>query len=317
MASCLLEWGQEPSADYRNGAVAIGNFDGVHRGHASLLNELREQARRIGGPPIVVTFDPHPLQLLQPAKFQPVLTTMKKRVELLEQLGFERVLILHTTPNLLQVPAVDFFQTLVGKQLAARAMVEGTNFGFGHNREGTILLLRSLCQNAGIHLSVVPPYSTADGVPVSSSRVRQALERGAVREAAELLGHSYQIQGRVVLGKQRGQGLGFPTANLEQITTIVPKDGVYAVWAHANQTIWPAAANVGPNPTFGEGARKIEVHLIGFEGNLYGRTIAVDFYERLRDTRPFSGPAQLIEQLRLDIKDAQRSLGAAKKEISP
>lgn len=312
MASCLLEWGQEPSADYRNGAVAIGNFDGVHRGHASLLNELREQARRIDGPPIVVTFDPHPLQLLQPAKFQPVLTTMKKRVELLEQLGFERVLIIHTTPNLLQVPAVDFFQTLVGKQLAARAMVEGTNFGFGHNREGTIDLLRSLCQNAGIQLSVVPPYSTADGIPISSSRVRQALERGAVREAADLLGHSYQIQGQVVLGKQRGQGLGFPTANFEQVTTIVPKDGVYAVWAHANQTIWPAAANVGPNPTFGEGARKIEVHLIGFEGNLYGRTIAVNFYERLRDTRPFSGPAQLIEQLRLDVDNAQRFLSAAK-----
>jgi riboflavin kinase/FMN adenylyltransferase len=141
---------------------------------------------------------------------------------------------------------------------------------------------------------------------VSSSRVREALVRGAVREAAELLGRPHRLHGQVGTGQRRGQQLGFPTANLERVETLVPGDGVYAVRVFWQGSAWPGAANIGPNPTFGEQDRKVEVHLIGFEGSLYGQRLAVDFLDRLRDTRPFSGPTELAAQLKKDVEQARR-----------
>src|SRR5262249_28734468 len=159
------------------------------------------------------------------------------------------VLILRTTPELLQLTATEFFEQVIRTRLAARALVEGVNFGFGRNREGNVQTLSGLCQQAGISLTVVPPLEV-DGQPVSSSRVRAALQRGAVREAAELLGRPYRLRGRVERGQQRGRSLGFPTANLGQVETLVPADGVYAVRVPWQGVLWPGAANIGPNPTF-------------------------------------------------------------------
>ena len=143
-------------------------------------------------------------------------------------------------------------------------------------------------------------------MPISSSRVRTALEQGNVREAAKLLGRFYRLRGRVAAGSRRGQQLGFPTANLKDIETLVPRDGVYAVQVSHGKEHWAGAANIGPNPTFGEQARKVEVHVIGFEGDLYGQSLAVDFVERLRDTRAFAGVDRLVEQLKLDVAQAQK-----------
>jgi riboflavin kinase/FMN adenylyltransferase len=215
------------------------------------------------------------------------------------------VLILQTTPDLLQLRAGEFFHEVVTTRLAARAMVEGVNFGFGRGREGNVEALTGLCRQAGLALVVVPPLEI-DGRPVSSSRVRHALERGDVRQAAELLGRCYRLRGIVGRGQQRGRTLGFPTANLEHMQSLVPGDGVYAVRVHGPGSVWPGAANVGPNPTFGEHARKIEVHLIGFQGDLLGQPLAIDFVERLRDTRPFAGVAELVEQLRADVEQSRR-----------
>ncbi|MGH7224367.1 MAG: riboflavin kinase, partial [Gemmataceae bacterium] len=197
---------------------------------------------------------------------------------------------------------------VIQKRLQTRALVEGSNFGFGRGREGDVTTLAKLCESTGIRLSVVPPV-ILDGIEVSSSRVRAALTIGNVREAASLLGHFYRLHGLVGVGQRRGQQLGFPTANLEQLRTLVPGDGVYAVRVAHEGTMWPSAANVGPNPTFGEDAHKVEVHLIGFQGDLYGRPLAIDFIERLRDTRPFKGVAELREQLRRDIEQARRIAG--------
>jgi riboflavin kinase/FMN adenylyltransferase len=308
MADHTLDWTETPPASCRGGAVSIGNFDGVHRGHASLLTALRKEARAAGGPAVALTFDPHPLELLRPGQTLPVLTTPADRSRLLHELGADEVLILHTTPDLLALSAAAFFGEVVQRRLAVRAMVEGVNFGFGHNREGNIDTLAELCRAASLTLTVVPPLQV-DGAEVSSSRVRALLQQGAVRAAASLLGCPYRLHGTVSTGQRRGQTLGFPTANLAPLLTLCPGAGVYAVRAAVGRTTWPGAANIGPNPTFGEQTHKVEVHLIGFQGDLYGQPLAVDFIDRLRDTRPFGSVAELRDQLRRDVEQARQLAG--------
>jgi riboflavin kinase/FMN adenylyltransferase len=305
MAIQKVRWDETLPAFCRHAAVSIGNFDGVHRGHVALLSELRSQAAALGTRAVALTFDPHPLKLLRPEQFQPLLTTVFDRAELLQSEGADHVVILRTTPELLQLAAEEFFARIIRDGLQARALVEGINFGFGRNREGNVQTLTRLCGEAGVALTVVPPREDG-GAPVSSSRVREVLIRGDVRQAVALLGRPYHLRGTVVRGQQRGRTLGFPTANLDQIETLVPANGVYAVRVVQAGRSWPGAANIGPNPTFGEQARKVEVHLIGFEGDLLGEDLAVEFLERLRDTRPFPGPIELAEQLRADVEHARR-----------
>jgi riboflavin kinase/FMN adenylyltransferase len=305
MAIQQLPWNEMPADLYRGGAVAIGNFDGVHRGHAALVEALRAQAHAVGGPALALTFDPHPLQLLRPEQFQPVLTTVTDRAALLQAAGADHVLILDTTLELLRLNPEAFFHQVVRDQLNARVLAEGTDFRFGRNRAGNVETLAALCREAGLGLAVVPPVYW-DGQVVSSSRVRAALLRGDPRAAERLLGRPYRLCGVVAAGQRRGQKLGFPTANLERVPTLLPAEGVYAVRVLRNGAVWPGAANLGPNPTFHEQARKLEVHLIEFHGDLYGQELAVDFLERLRDTRPFAGVPELVEQLRRDVEQARR-----------
>ena len=192
-------------------------------------------------------------------------------------------------------------------RLAAKALVEGANFGFGRNREGNIDTLAELCQPAGVSLTIVPPAMIVGG-EASSSRVRTSLLKGDIAEAAKVLGRPYRLHGVTAVGQRRGRTLGFPTANLDPLLNLAPGDGVYAVRVQVKDAVWPGAANVGPNPTFGEDARKVEVHLIGFNGDLYGQPLAVDFIRRLRDTRPFKGVDDLIDQLRRDIDQARQAV---------
>jgi riboflavin kinase/FMN adenylyltransferase len=301
----VWNWDEAPPPACRGGAVTVGNFDGVHRGHVALLAELRRQAEAVGGPAVALTFDPHPLQLLRPELFQPVLTTVDDRAQLLCQAGADHVLILRTTVDLLRLSAAEFFTQVVRQQLGARAVAEGENFGFGRGREGNVHTLEELCRTAGLLFVVVPPLELA-GKAVSSSRVRSALTAGDMREAERLLGRRYRLRGRVVVGQKRGRGLGFPTANLERVETLVPAEGVYAVRAVVGEGSWPAAANIGPNPTFGEAARKIEVHLIGFQGDLYDQIVTADFIERLRATQAFANVHDLTAQLQKDVEQARR-----------
>jgi riboflavin kinase/FMN adenylyltransferase len=299
----------------RGGAVTIGNFDGVHIGHQALLAETVRQARTLSGPSVAVTLDPHPQQLLRPAAFQPILTTLDHRAALLQSHGADHVLVLGITSSFLNLGADDFFDRIVRGGLAPLAMIEGFNFGFGRGREGTTEVLKNLTRAAGIALTLVKAREWG-GKPVSTSRVRGELAAGNVAAARELLGRPYRLVGTVGMGQRRGQTLGFPTANIQDVATMVPGDGVYAVQVHCRQQSWAGAANIGPNPTFGEHARKIEVHLIDFEGDLYNEALKVDFLERIRDTRVFSGPAQLVEQLQRDIEQS-RLVGAAGPRLSP
>ena len=288
----------------RGGALTIGNFDGVHIGHQALLAEATQQAR----PTVAVTFDPHPIQLLRPNSVQPFLTTTADRAALLHQYGADHVLILQTSPALLQLGACEFFERIVSNGLQAKALVEGHSFAFGHNREGTIAVLKQLCADKTVRLTLVPPQELS-GQTVSSSRVRAEIVAGKVDVAQQMLGRSYCISGTVGTGQKRGAKLGYPTANLEQIATLIPGNGVYAVRAHFAGDTWPGAANVGPNPTFGENARKVEIHLLGFADDLYGKSFSVDFVQKIRDTKAFGSAQDLIAQIQADVGNAKKILG--------
>lgn len=289
----------------RGGAVAIGNFDGVHRGHVAIVRRLLERAAAVSGPAIVFTFDPHPVRLLRPEQCPPPLTWTERKAELLAGLGVDWIVAYPTDEALLQLSASEFFDKIIRGALAARALVEGPNFYFGHNREGTVERLRELASAADISLDVVPPV-VIDGQIVSSSRVRELIRAGKMEQAGELLSAPYRIRGMVTHGAGRGAKIGFPTANLSAIDTLLPALGVYAGRALAGNAMYPAAINLGPSPTFGDAAIRVEVHLIGRAEPLYGEPLEVDFLARLRDIRPFDSPAALVEQLKRDIEQVKR-----------
>jgi riboflavin kinase/FMN adenylyltransferase len=287
------------------GAVAIGNFDGVHLGHVAIVKRLLKRAEAVGGRAIVFTFDPHPVRLLRPDQCPPPLTWTERKAELLAAQGVDWVVAYPTDESLLQLSAADFFRTIVHDALAAKALVEGPNFYFGHNREGTVERLAELSSAAGISLDVVPPVEI-DGEIVSSSRVRRLIAEGRVEKALKLLSAPYRIRGMVTHGAARGAKIGFPTANLSAIDTLLPALGVYAGRAIVGKSSYPAAINLGPSPTFGDAMIRVEVHLIDYAETLYNQPLEVDFLARLRDIRPFDSPAALVVQLNRDIEQVKR-----------
>lgn len=304
MPTLALDWMTHPPADYTAGAITVGNFDGVHLGHRELIAGALAEAASFGGPAVVVTFDPPPLAVLVPSALKPPLTTPSERNQLLLAAGCDRVVSLKTDAGLLALGPEAFFEDVVLGLFRAKAIVEGFNFRFGRARTGDTTELRRLCDKHGVRFREVQPLLD-NGEAVSSSRIRTAVGSGDVEAATRLLGREYTITGTVETGAKRGRTIGFPTANLGGVRTLVPGTGVYAVRATVDGMTCAAAANVGTNPTFGEDARKIEVHLLDFRGDLYGCEMRVAFVKRLRDTRPFSGVVELVEQLKQDIEQAR------------
>lgn len=296
----------------RSGALAIGNFDGVHRGHAQIVERLVAQARQLGGPAVVFTFEPHPARLLRPEAAPAPLLWIERKAALLSALGVDWTIVYPTDLALLRLSAEEFFEEIVCRRLAAQAMVEGTNFYFGRDRRGTIERLAELTAERGMTLEVVPPVEI-DGLPVSSSRIRQALDGGRVEEAADLLGRLYRLRGTITRGARRGRPLGFPTANLTQVDTLLPSPGVYAGYGWLAGRGYRAAIHLGANPTFGEAQQKVEVHLLDLDGagDLYGESLEVDFARRLRDTCKFANVDALSTQLRRDVAAAGELPAAA------
>jgi len=297
----------------RGGAVAIGNFDGVHLGHRRIVERLLERAREVAGPAIAFTFDPHPVRLLRPHESPPPLTWTERKAQLLKEQGVDWIVAYPTDEKLLQLRAQEFFDRIVVDALAAKAMVEGPNFYFGHNREGNVELLRKLTAAAGLTLDVVEPL-VLGGELVSSSLIRQRIAEGDVAAAARMLTHPYRIRGMVTHGAGRGAQLGFPTANLEAIDTLLPAVGVYAGRAWIGEHPFPAAINIGPNPTFGEHALKVEVHVIDREITLYGEPLEVEFLAKLRDVKSFATKEELVEQLHKDIDRARELITSTAKQ---
>lgn len=307
MPTLAIDWMTHPPDDYTAGAITVGNFDGVHRGHRELIAGTLAEAAVVGGPAVVVTFDPPPLSVLVPSALKPPLTTPAERNQLLLAAGCDRVVSLKTDAGLLALEPEAFFEDVVLGLFRAKAIVEGFNFRFGRARSGDTAELKRLCGKHGVRFREVQPLLDG-GEAVSSSRIRAAVGTGDVTTAARLLGREYGITGVVETGAKRGRTIGFPTANLGDVKTLVPGTGVYAVRATVDGKTYAAAANVGPNPTFGDDLRKIEVHLLDFAGDLYGKELRATFVRKLRDTRPFAGVAELVEQLKRDVAEARAAL---------
>ncbi len=292
----------------RGGALTIGNFDGVHRGHGTIINRLKHYADKLSAATIVFTFDPHPVRVLAPERAPVPLTWTNRKADLLAELGVDVVIAYPTDINLLSLTHAEFFQQIVVDQIGVKAMVEGPNFFFGKDRGGNVETLASHCSENDIQLEIMSPVKDdpADTELISSSRIRKLVTEGNVDAAAGMLTHPYRIRGMVTHGMARGAKLGFPTANLDAIDTLVPAAGVYAgrTWIEG-RSHW-SAIHIGPNPTFGENVLKVESHILDFEGSLYGRAIEVDFISRLRDILDFGSREQLQQQLLKDIAETRR-----------
>jgi riboflavin kinase / FMN adenylyltransferase len=291
--------------ELRGGAVTIGNFDGVHRGHARLVERLRGLADRLGGPAVVFTFDPHPAWILRPDAAPQPLIWNEYKADILGRFGVDAVVIYPVDRAFLELDAREFFERIVRGSLVAKGMVEGRNFFFGHNRSGNVEMLGRFCAEADMALEVTEPV-TVDGQIVSSSAIRKLIVEGCVADARRMLGRPYRIHGLVVRGAGRGAKLGYPTANIARIDTLLPPEGIYAGRAWVDKFSHLAAISIGSNPTFDETALKVEVYLLDFDGDLYDRNLQIDFYDLLRETRRFDSVDALISQMAVDVADVRR-----------
>ncbi len=285
----------------RHGAITIGNFDGVHLGHARIIERLRLMAQRVDGPSIVFTFEPHPVVLLRPELTPPPLCWLERKANLLSSLGVDFVFAYPTDRDLLELTAGAFFRQILLELFGARGVVEGPNFCFGKNREGSIETLRSLCESENVLLEIAEPMPLEDGSLASSSQIRKWIADGQIELANQWLVAPHCVRGRVVHGAARGATIGFPTANLSDVDMLTPAQGVYAGRTRVDEMEYLAAINVGPKPTFGDAQPTLETHLLDFDGDLYGRTIEVDFTKKLREIQSFSDAGELQRQLAQDV----------------
>ncbi len=281
--------------------VTVGVFDGLHRGHAHLIETALASAA--GRPVALVTFDPHPRAVLGPPKHHRLLTPIAERLDHLRRWPLAAVAVLRFDATVAQQTYAQFVRGSLVELLGARLIVLGYNLRLGHQRQGTTERIAELGREVGFEVSVVAPFEL-DGVPVSSTRIRDLLDAGEVREAGVLLGRAYELRGKVVPGAGRGRGLGFPTANLQMpAEKLVPSSGVYAARASVGGRRYPVALSIGSAPTFGEAAApSVEAHLVDFDGDLYGAELRVELVERLRAQQRFATPAALASEIARDVE---------------
>jgi riboflavin kinase / FMN adenylyltransferase len=288
----------------RPSAVALGIFDGVHLGHRAILGTALTRARADGLEAIACTFDPHPMEVLQPDRAPRPITTLEERLALIGETGMDTVVVLTFTRELAAVEPEAFVKEVLLERLRAREIVVGYNHRFGRGARGDARLLQELAPRMGFQAHVVPPM-TVEGAPVSSSEIRAALLRGDVIRAARDLGRPYSIAGPVTSGAGRGRTLGFPTANVESERPVLVARGVYRGRMLVDDAAHPAVVNVGVRPTFGETTLAVEAHLLDFSGDLYGRRVRLEFLERLREEMRFPSVEALKAQVARDIESAR------------
>lgn len=298
--------------------VTVGSFDGVHLGHQAVLREIDRRAREAGRVSVLVTFDPHPLEVVNPEAAPPLLTTGAERLEILAQSPLDYVMLLRFDRHLAGLTPEQFVREVLLKRCAVRELVIGHDHGFGRGRSGDVDTLRRLGETEGFEVDVVDPVDVG-GQHVSSSRIRRAVAGGDLAGAAAMLGRPYGVVGRVVQGERRGRLLGVPTINLSEISPrkLLPPDGVYAVRVEWRGGGAGGMMNQGPRPTFHDGRRVLEAHLFGFEGNLYGEWVRIEWVERLRDVERFGSVEQLQNQLERDRARAEAVLAARTGASSP
>lgn len=289
--------------------LALGNFDGLHRGHLKILERVRRTAGERGATPVVLTFGPHPTRVLRPEQAPRILMTEAQKIEAFEQAGMQGVAIVPFTTELSRWDPERFVQVVLVEWLGVSEVWVGANFLFGHGRSGTFSVLRALGTKYGFKADKIDPICVRDSV-VSSTRVRRLVAEGRVDEAAALLGHHYYVDGEVVAGDERGRQLGFPTANLRTDNELVPPHGVYATVAKIGTALHPAVTNIGVRPTFTPaGAPSVESHLLRGAPDLYGQRLRLYFVQRLRDERSFESAEALKRQIEQDCGHAEALFG--------
>ena len=302
----LARYPQDIPVSLRGGAVTLGNFDGVHLGHQHVIRSLREAAG--GGSCAVVSFYPHPLQVLRRADDVRYITSLREKRELLGKLGIDLLYLVHFTPPLAQMSAQAFIENVFVKALGARVLVVGEDAALGRGREGDISFLRANLPRYGISLQVVSKFDTSAGRP-SSRAIRGCIAQGDVKGACALLGRSFTISARVGHGDKRGGAIGFPTMNIAAGRRLLPAQGVYVCKAVIDAIEYPAVANIGTRPTFNGLGERLEVHVLDCKlAPMYGRRVEIAFVDRLRDERRFASIEELKEQISRDVMQARALL---------
>ena len=313
MTNKLPRFPAAPLPRLRNGStVTVGSFDGVHRGHQAVLEEIDRRARLAGRASVLVTFDPHPLEVVNPEAAPPLLTTGPERLEILALSPLDYVLLVRFDRHLASLTPEEFVRDVLLERCGVRELVIGHDHGFGRGRSGDVDTLRRLGASHGFEVDVVPAVDFG-GQPVSSSRIRRAVAGGDLASAAAMLGRPYGVVGRVGQGERRGRLLGVPTINLSELSPrkLLPPDGVYAVRVEWRGGGAGGMMNQGPRPTFHDGRRVLEAHIFDFDGDLYGEWVRIEWVERLRDIERFGSLDQLQQQLERDRAQALAALAAA------
>lgn len=289
--------------------LTLGSFDGVHRGHQALLGELRQQAARVEAPSMVLTFFPHPREFFAPHEpFFPIMP-LRERVHRLWDMELDYTLVLPFDADVAEMTAREFVHEILWDALRVHSIYVGPYLSFGRDRQGDVRLLQSLGRALGFHVGVVDPIVIGQD-RVSSTRIRQLIAHGHLHDAATLLGRQHFLTGQVIPGDKRGRELGFPTANLTYEGAQLPPAGVYAVWARLpDGSRQPAVMNIGVRPTFDGDALSLEVHLLDWEGDLYGEDLAVSLVAQIRGEIAFEDPKRLRLQIRRDVRRARELLG--------
>ena len=286
--------------------LALGNFDGLHRGHLKIIERVRRGAAEHGGTPMAMTFDPHPPRVVRPDKAPPLLMTTAQKLEALERAGINCVAVVRFTHEMSRWDPETFVRTVLVDWLRVSEVWVGANFLFGHERSGTFSLLRTLGQRYGFRADKIDPVRYKEFV-VSSTRIRRLVTEGRMDEAGALLGRMYAIDGTVVEGRCRGRALGFPTANLRTANDLMLPHGVYATTLTIDGVVRASITNVGVRPTFEQGTETtVETHVLGYSGDLYGRQVRLGFVLRLRDERAFEDADELRAQIEADVRRATR-----------
>jgi len=297
----------------RNPVVTLGNFDGVHLGHQKIFQRVKEEALKRHGEGVVITFEPHPLKVLAPEKFLPLLAPFRKKMMLIEKSGIETVLCIEFSPDFSEMTPLEFIQNILVKKIKVKRVVIGYNYHFGKGQRGDAQTLKDAGKVYNFDVEVVEALKIGPTI-VSSSKIRELIQHGEIEEASTLLGRDYPIIGKVVEGAKRGQTLGFPTANMEISDELYPKAGVYAVEVEWHQQRFNGLANVGFNPTFhpekigGGKPISFEVYILDFNLEIYGEEIQVSFKRRIRDEIRFESTTQLIHQIQKDIQWAKENV---------
>jgi riboflavin kinase/FMN adenylyltransferase len=298
-----------PSAppERRPTAVALGVFDGVHAGHRAILGAAVAHARATGAPALACTFEPHPMEILQPDRAPLAITTLDERLALIAACGIDETIVLTFTREFAAVEPEAFVKDVLVDRMAPRHVVVGFNHRFGRGARGDATMLRDLGVRLGFEVDVIAPL-TVDGVPVSSTAIRAALGRGDLVTAERMLGRPYSLPGKIVSGAGRGRTLGFPTANVAPDRPVLVAPGVYACTCVVGGAGYRAVVNVGVRPTFGEETLAVEAYLLDFSGDLYGQTVSLVFVSRVREERRFPSVDALRAQIAEDVETARRRL---------